>query len=96
MIDKIEERIRKNIDCFYLKILDESPNHAGYDGKVSHIKIIIVSNLFSEMPLLKRHKEVFNALGDYTAQIHAISIVPKSLSQWESSKEYITSPDCAK
>ena len=96
MIDKIKERLLKNIQCIHLEVVDESPNHGGYDGSVSHVKIIIVSDEFSDQSLINRHKLVYKAMGDLVAQIHAISIVSKTSDQWEESNEYPSSPECAK
>ena len=96
MIDKIKERLLKNIQCIHLEVVDESPNHGGYDGSVSHIKIIIVSDEFNDQSLINRHKLVYKAMGDLVAQIHAISIVSKTSNQWEESNEYPSSPECAK
>ena len=96
MIDKIKKRLLKNIQCIHLEVIDESPNHGGYDGSVSHIKIIIVSDEFSDQSLINRHKLVYKAMGDFVGQIHAISIVSKTSNQWEESNEYPSSPECAK
>ena len=95
MIEKIEQRLSDNIDCIYLNVLDESPNHGGYDGSVSHIKIIIVSDEFINQSLINRHKLVYKAMGDFVGKIHAISIVSKTSNQWEESSEYNDSPECA-
>ena len=96
MIDKIKERLLKNIQCIHLEVVDESPNHGGYDGSVSHVKIIIVSDEFSDQSLINRHQLVYKAMGDLVGQIHEISIVSKTRNQWEESNEYPSSPECAK
>ena len=46
MIDKIKNNLSMSINISELDILDESPNHGGYDGSISHVKIIIVSDDF--------------------------------------------------
>tara|TARA_Y100000748_G_scaffold54816_1_gene43156 strand:- start:368 stop:658 length:291 start_codon:yes stop_codon:yes gene_type:complete len=96
MIKKIEQRLSENIECIHLEVIDESPNHGGYDGSVSHLKIVVVSDEFVEQSLINRHKLVYKAMGDFVGQIHAISIVSKTSSQWEESNEYPSSPECAK
>ena len=96
MIEKIEQRLSENIECIHLEVIDESPNHGGYNGSVSHVKIIIVSDEFSDQSLINRHKLVYKAMGDLVAQIHAISIVSKTSNQWEESSEYPNSHECAK
>ena len=96
MIDNIKKNLAKNISCNHLEIIDESPNHGGYSGAVSHVKIIIVSDDFESLSLIKRHQLVYKALDNLVKEIHAISIVSKTVSQWTESSDYISSPDCAK
>ena len=86
----------ENYDVPFSQILDESPNHGGYSGQVSHIKVIIVSDLFVDKSLINRHKEVYRAMENYVSEIHAISIVAKSIAQWKESDDFFPSPDCAK
>jgi len=96
MIEKIEQRLSDNIECVHLEVIDESSNHGGYNGSVSHLKIIIVSDKFIDQSLINRHKLVYKAMGDFVEKIHAISIVSKTSNQWEESNEYPNSPECAK
>ena len=96
MIDEIKDKLKSQINTEYLDIIDESPNHGGYSGAVSHIKIIIVSIQFDGLNLIKRHQLVYKALGSFLQKIHAISIVSKTPEQWKKSSDFIASPDCAK
>ena len=96
MIDKIKDNLSKAINISELDILDESPNHGGYDGSISHVKIIIVSDDFKENRLLDRHKIVYKALGSLVSEIHAISIVAKTKQEWFESSEFQQSPPCGK
>ena len=48
MINQIKDNLSKALNVSELDILDESPNHGGYDGSISHVKIIIVSDDFKE------------------------------------------------
>ena len=96
MIDDIKKNLTKNISCNHLEIIDESPNHGGYSGAISHVKIIVVSDDFEGLCLIKRHQLVYEALDNLVKEIHAISIVSKTVSQWTESSDYISSPDCAK
>ena len=96
MIEKIEQRLSENIECIHLEVIDESPNHGGYNGSVSHLKIIIVSDQFIDQSLINRHKLVYKAMGDFVGKILALSIVSKTSNQWEESSEYPDSRECAK
>ena len=62
MIDEIKNNLSNNILCNHLEIIDESPNHGGYSGTVSHVKIIVVSDDFEGLSLIKRHQLVYKAL----------------------------------
>ncbi len=75
---EIEKKINNSINVHYINIIDESPNHAGHHfvshSATSHIKLIIVSDDFSEMSSLARHKLVYKILENEIKLIHAISL----------------------
>ena len=96
MIDEIKNKLSKNIACNHLEIIDESPNHGGYSGSVSHVKIVVISEDFEGLNLIKRHQLVYKALENLVSKIHAISIVSKTVNEWKESPDFIPSPDCAK
>tara|TARA_B100000242_G_scaffold12527_1_gene7930 strand:- start:493 stop:789 length:297 start_codon:yes stop_codon:yes gene_type:complete len=96
MINNIKENLTKNICCNHLEIIDESPNHGGYSGSVSHVKIVVISEDFEGLNLIKRHQLVYKALENLVSKIHAISIVSKTIDEWKKSPDFIPSPDCAK
>ena len=82
MIENIKKNLSQNIKCNYLEIIDESPNHGGYSGSVSHVKLIVVSNDFDGLNLIKRHQLVYKALGGRMGnELHALALntsVPKT------------------
>ena len=96
MIKQIEDHLRKALTIKYLDIIDESPNHGGYDGSISHLKLIIVSDDFQDQKLLVRHKTVYDALGDFVSKIHAISLSLKTENEWTQSNDVKESPPCSK
>lgn len=64
-----------------LEIIDESHLHAGHAGNTGggHFNVLIVSEQFAGLLLLKRHRLVFDAVGDLMQkQIHALSIQAKT------------------
>ena len=84
MIEDIKAKINDTITTNFLDVIDESPNHSNYSGQISHVKIIIASDDFVDKKLLQRHQLVYQAMGKYVEQIHAISIVAKTVEEWES------------
>ena len=89
MIESIKKNLSQNIKCNHLEIVDESPNHGGYRGSVSHVKLIVVSDDFDGLNLIKRHQLVYKALENLVSEIHAISIVSKTVDEWKESPDFI-------
>ena len=61
-----------------LEIRDDSAAHVGHAGAAGgggHFSMVIVSNLFRDMPRLQRHQRVLRELADLVPlPIHALSI----------------------
>ena len=74
----IRERLTAALAPEDLEVEDVSHEHAGHagarDGR-GHFNVLIVSDAFDGQSLLKRHRLVYNALGDaMETDIHALSI----------------------
>lgn len=64
-----------------LNIDDESHRHVGHPGaaKGGHYRVYIVSDAFTNRPLIARHRMVHEAIPDaLTRKIHALSIVARA------------------
>lgn len=75
----IEEKIRSSINVIDLNIIDESAKHADHyfassSTLPSHIKLILISDDFTEIGTLKRHKLIYELLKNEIKLIHAISL----------------------
>jgi BolA protein len=61
-----------------LEVIDDSHRHAGHAGAADgrgHFTVLVVSKRFENLGTLKRHKLVYEAVGDMmTTDIHALSI----------------------
>jgi BolA protein len=61
-----------------LEILDESARHAGHEGARGgggHYRLVIVSKHFTGVPVQRRHRMVYDALGPLMQkEIHALAI----------------------
>tara|TARA_R110002049_G_scaffold226759_6_gene398907 strand:+ start:956 stop:1231 length:276 start_codon:yes stop_codon:yes gene_type:complete len=65
----------------YLDLQDDSALHAGHAGNTggSHYTVIVVSEAFNDLSLIKRHRLVYDVVGDLmTNDIHALSIQAKT------------------
>ena len=53
-------------------------------GSETHFKVLLVSQQFVGKKLIERHRQVNQTLKDeLSGQVHALSIVAKTLEQWE-------------
>ena len=74
---KIEKKLRTYFNVHDLNIIDESHKHVNHkkDTNGGHFKLLIVSNDFDNISLIKRHQLIYDALSDMIkVEIHAISI----------------------
>ncbi|XP_034175092.1 DNA-binding transcriptional regulator BolA isoform X2 [Osmia lignaria lignaria] len=76
----IENSIRKklmgSLNPSYIEIINESYMHNVPKGSETHFKVIVVSDKFTDKPLLKRHQMINNLLQvELENGVHALSIV---------------------
>ncbi|XP_046580659.1 DNA-binding transcriptional regulator BolA-like isoform X1 [Haliotis rubra] len=96
----VETSIKKKLaDAFQpevLEVINESHMHNVPKGSESHFKVLVVSEKFSNQPLIKRHRMVNDTLQqELKTQIHALSILAKTPEQWNTSEQKIgQSPPC--
>jgi BolA protein len=61
-----------------IELFDESGKHVGHQGAMSgggHYQVIIVASSFANQPLQRRHRMVYEALGNMMhKEIHALAI----------------------
>jgi BolA protein len=83
---RLQARLEQALCPVQLEIIDESYKHIGHAGARSgggHYKVTVVSNQFSGCSPLKRHRLVYQALGDLMrTEIHALSIRALTPEEW--------------
>lgn len=70
------------LDATHVECLDVS----GGTCEGAKLELIVVSEVFQGLPLLKRHRKVNEALADLMPQIHAVTIKAWTPGQWEQKK----------
>lgn len=88
----------KLVDAFTpaaLEVINESHMHSG-PATESHFKVVVVSDGFEGVPLVRRHRLVNQALADELAGgVHALSIHAYTPAQWaDRGGEIPASPPC--
>jgi BolA protein len=77
-VARLEQRLRTALDPSGLEIIDDSHRHAGHAGAADgrgHFTVIVVSERFAGLPVVRRHRLVYEAVGDMmTTDVHALSI----------------------
>ena len=77
-VEAIRTRLSAELAPTQLDIVDESHKHAGHEGARDgrgHFAVHIVSAAFEGLPLLARHRRVYDALGTLMqTDIHALSL----------------------
>ena len=79
--ENLEQILTKNINIDKLRITGEN----------AHFNLMIVSNEFTELSIIKRHKLVYNALGDAFSsnKLHALSINALSPGEFNKQKNFL-------
>lgn len=91
----IQEKINSNLNPDHLEIINESYMHNVPKGSESHFKLVVVSEKFDGLALIKRHRLVNDILKTELAeQIHALTITAKTPTQWAESNKVSASPKC--
>lgn len=76
-IERIRAALQAALHPSELEVIDESHLHAGHAGAASggHYRVKIVSECFSGLRLVMRHRLVYDAVqGMMHAEIHALAI----------------------
>jgi BolA protein len=81
-VHRLESRLRAALVPAQLEILDDSHLHAGHAGAADgrgHFTVRIVSERFAGLPVVRRHRLVYEAVGDMMAtDVHALSITAQA------------------
>jgi BolA protein len=75
---RLEARLRSALQPIELEVIDDSHMHAGHAGAADgrgHFTVNLVAERFAGLPVVRRHRLVYEAVGDLMAtDIHALSI----------------------
>ena len=84
--EKIETRLREQLDAEHVDVEDESHLHAGHPGARSgggHFRATIVSERFAGLGRVARQRLVYDALADaMQGEIHALSMRTFTAEEW--------------
>uniref|UniRef100_A0A8D8MGM9 BolA-like protein DDB_G0274169 n=1 Tax=Culex pipiens TaxID=7175 RepID=A0A8D8MGM9_CULPI len=92
----IREGLAGQLNPIHLEVVNESYMHNVPKGAETHFKVLVVSEQFDGLPLIKRHRLVNEIVkqklaGDF---VHALSIEAKTPTQWDPNYKLEPSPNC--
>ena len=91
----IEQKLAGEFDVDYIQVENESHMHNVAPGAESHFKVTIVSRLFDQQMLIKRHRMVNQALQQEMQQIHALALHTLTPQEWQARGGVVAdSPKC--
>ena len=94
---QIENKITQSLSPFHLEILNESYMHAVPKDAETHFKIIVVSDKFKSLPLIKRHQMLYALLQEeMKAGVHALALHTFTSEEWNKKEQIPSSPKCSK
>lgn len=95
MQNQIEEKLSHQLDPVHLQVINETHMHNVPEDAESHYKVIVVSNQFDGLPLIKRHRLVNATLAEELNNIHALALHTYTPEQWfERANGAPDSPPC--
>ena len=79
----IEKRLREDFAPLHLEVANESHMHSVPEGSESHFRVVLVSEAFERLPLVKRHRAVNGALAEQLAgPVHALALHTMTPEEW--------------
>jgi BolA protein len=91
---QIEELCTKALNFDFISIENESHLHSSSQNTESHFKLILVSNHFLNMSLIKRHRYIYKVLNEIMPKIHALAIHAFTEEEFKNNAVNTNSPDC--
>jgi len=93
---QIERKLAEALAPEHLEVLNQSSMHSVPAGSETHFKVVIVSAIFDEDPLVARHRRINALLADeLRGGVHALSIEALTPAQWRArSGAVMCSPPC--
>jgi BolA protein len=94
MLSVIQSKIEEALHPLHLEVENESHMHNVPAGSESHFKILVVSDQFNGLMLIKRHRMINEILSNELKQIHAMALHTMTPDEWAEKGAAPQSPPC--
>ena len=94
--DTITGKLAAALTPAHLEVINESHMHSVPPGSESHFKVVVVSDGFEGLPLVRRHMQINQILAtELREQIHALSLETLTEAEWQKrGGAKLASPQC--
>ena len=92
---QIINTLSRSLNLSSLKIINESLMHNVPEGSETHFKIVVITNDFNNLSIIKRHKLIYKTLDHLMSKIHALSIHAFNEEEFKLKPIILDSPECA-
>ncbi|MET4876066.1 transcriptional regulator BolA [Morganella morganii] len=96
MQQRIEEKLNHALAPHYIDVVNESGQHNVPAGSETHFKVVVVSETFTGMRPVARHRHMYTLLADELAGgVHALALHTYTPDEWNHSQGGVNpSPRC--
>ena len=94
MQQHLTDQLQVALNPTHLEVLNESKNHSG-PATESHFKLIVVSDDFSNLKLIQRHRLINDLFREELNHIHALAMHTYTPAEWQHKNGAPESPKCA-
>ena len=94
MQQHLTQQLEISLNPTHLEVVNESHNHSG-PASESHFKLVVVSDYFSDLRLIDRHRFVNQLFKEELSHIHALAMHTYTPDEWAIKNGAPDSPKCA-
>jgi len=94
MQQHLTQQLEISLNPTHLEVINESHNHSG-PASESHFKLVVVSDYFSDLKLIDRHRFVNQLFKEELSHIHALAMHTYTPDEWAIKNGAPDSPKCA-
>jgi len=92
---RVEKKLRDRFEPSVLEVINESSMHNVPVGSETHLKVVVVSAVFTGKSQIDRHRIVYETLGEELSDgVHALSVISRTPEEWQAANAISASPPC--
>jgi len=92
---RVKTKLQERLEPLVLEVINESSMHNVPVGSETHLKVVVVSSIFTGKSPVERHRLVYETLSEELRDgLHALSVTSRSPEEWQASNAIGVSPPC--